>query len=226
MAKQSKLESVVARFNSIESARLELKAMWDSKTTEQKNEWAKELGYASERSLYVAFREPPFSILPGGSCRNTDASDGEKAQRKTRAKGVLPIEVERWIRDGLLADFIFDGGDRDDWEGAGEITTEVFFGHRPVIHETKAYIKILDRIGGLESEAGRALREWAGRPLTAAQAQTEKNSKVQRQQETIDKQVFLLANDASELVRNAIFNLFADETLLDRKISGSFLNFS
>lgn len=207
MAKQSKLEILIHSNPNPEQFKNEIKSRWDNGDIESRTKLASELGYASDRSLYVILREPEIGILPGGSCRNSNkenSDDGDKTPRKSRcSKGVLPAIVERWVRDGLLADFLFEGHSSDDWIGPDEITPEIFLSHRPVVNETAAYRKILDRIGGFDSEAGKALRAWAGRPLTKAQEEQEAAERELAAEASIMPKIAKLLMKAQELAKKS-----------------------
>jgi len=209
MAKQSRMEGIVALYSNIETAREHLAKKWNSMNATERDDWAKGIGYASDRSLYVAFREPPYSILPGGSCRpdkdngGNNGDDGNKAPRKPRAKGVLPKEIERWAILSAQADFIRDGNDPDDFVPP-EITPDVFLSLRAVKNETPAFVeKAIGRIGGFESDAGKALRQWAGRPLTKEQAEQERAERESAAASTILPKIAKLLSKAQDLAEIA-----------------------
>lgn len=200
----------------------EFKSRWATGGETREKLW-KEIGYANEGAAYNAARNA--GILAGGQVSTGgNNGDGEKSTRKARVKGCLPIEVEKWAVLSAQADFIRDGNDEDDFI-IPEITPEFFISLRAVKNETKAYAKIIARIGGLNGEAGKALRAWAGKPLTLEQAKQEENTKNNKVTSQIDNQIFNLANYSSKAVRAVIFSLFCDETLLDRKLNGGFLPF-
>jgi hypothetical protein len=92
-------------------------------------------------------------------------------------KGVLPLATEKWLERTLLADWIRDGNDEDNFIPPADWTPEEFFKVRAVRDETKAFITHLEKLGGLNSEAGKALRLWANKPLTKAQQENEERAK-------------------------------------------------
>lgn len=129
------------------------------------------LGFANSRAMYNALVAEGW-IEQEKRGPNGEGNNGEPKPR--RAKGVLPAEIERWALLSAQADFIHAGNDPDDFIPPAEITPDWFFALRAVQMETPAYVeKALSRIGGLDSDAGKALRAWAGRPLTAEQAAAE-----------------------------------------------------
>jgi len=172
---------------------------WNLDASSREALWT-EVGYANEGACYNAARNA--GIIAGGPIKN-GGDDGNKAPRKPRAKGVLPKEIERWAILSAQADFIRDGNDPDDFVPP-EITPDVFLSLRAVKNETPAFVeKAIGRIGGFESDAGKALRQWAGRPLTKEQAEQERAERESAAASTILPKIAKLLSKAQDLAEIA-----------------------
>jgi hypothetical protein len=206
----------------------EFKSRWSAGGETREGLW-KEIGYANEGACYNAARNA--SIIAGGPAKtgsNNGDGDGDKVRTK-RVKGCLPVEVERWVRSGMMADWVYAGNSTDDYEEPGEITAEMFLNHRPVKDETTAYRKILARIGGIDGDAGKALRAWAGRPLTKAQALSERGPAKSIQDRATAANMIQLAQHATPEFRTVILAMLANEfgdEWFDRKVGDGFIAIS
>lgn len=109
------------------------------------------------------------------SVRERKSSDRESTPRQIKNKGYLPPATKNWMLVNLLNDWIRAGNDSDDFVPPDEFTPEVLFSIRAVCEETLGWRirHIENKLGGLNSDLGIALRQWAGRPLTTAQAEIE-----------------------------------------------------
>lgn len=154
------------------------------------------LGFANSRAMYNALVTQGWVVQE----KREPSNNGDDEPKPRRAKGVLPKEIERWAILSAQADFIRDGNDPDDFVHPAEITPDWFFSLRAVRDETPAFVdKALSRIGGLDSEAGRALRQWAGQPLTSAQAARESAERESAAQAAIMPKIARLLEKARAL---------------------------
>jgi hypothetical protein len=202
-------------------------------TSEFTNRWEKggksreilvaEIGYANEGAAYNAARNS--GIIAGGPVSTGNNGDGDKVRAK-RVKGCLPVEVERWVRSGMMADWVYAGNSTDDYEEPEEITPEIFLNHRPVKDETTAYRKILARIGGIDGDAGKALRAWVGRALTKAQELAERGPALEIQNRATAQNILSNAQNATPefkaIILDMLYKQFGEEWF-DRKVGDGFI---
>lgn len=194
------------------------------------------LGFANSRALYNAL------VTQGWIEQEKRVPNGDEGHNKEpkprKARGILPSEIEKWALLSAQADFIREGNEPEDFVPPLEITPEWFLGIRAVREQTPAFVdKALSRIGGLDSEAGRALRQWAGRPLTKEQADQEHRAaqaaqarQAESKQAVIDRAVVAnilkSAERASCALRSATFGFIAEqfgEELFDRMVGSEIL---
>ena len=112
----------------------------------------------------------------------------ETGPRTRKVKGILPTVTRNWIISNLVQDWVRAGNDPDDLQPPDEVTPETLASVWGFQTGSPGWLRhINEKLGGLESEAAIALRQWAGRPLTCAQAELERTVETKAQLESAVK---------------------------------------